>query len=71
MEYVIDKMLPDDWEQVRRIYQEGIATGHSTFEADTPDWERWNTVHLLDCRLVAKDGDTVIGWAALSPVSGR
>jgi len=71
MEYVIDKMLPDDWEQVCRIYQEGIATGHATFETEAPDWERWNTAHLLDCRLVAKDGDTVIGWAALSPVSGR
>jgi L-amino acid N-acyltransferase YncA len=71
MEYVIDKMTPDNWEQVRSIYQEGIATGHSTFEADTPDWGKWNIAHLLDCRLVARDGDAIMGWAALSPVSGR
>jgi phosphinothricin acetyltransferase len=71
MEYVTDKMTPDDWEQVRSIYQEGIATGHSTFEADTPDWGKWNMAHLLDCRLVARSGDAIMGWAALSPVSGR
>ncbi len=71
MECVIDKMKPADWEQVCRIYQEGIATGHSTFEADAPDWGKWNMAHLLDCRLVARDGDAIIGWAALSPVSGR
>lgn len=71
MKYVINSMTPDDWEQVRRIYQEGIATGHATFETEAPDWERWNTAHLLDCRLVAREGDTVIGWAALSSVSGR
>ncbi len=71
MEYVINKMTPEDWEQVRRIYQEGIAIGHATFETEAPDWERWNTAHLPEARLVVRDGDTVIGWAALSPVSGR
>jgi phosphinothricin acetyltransferase len=71
MEYVINKMTPDDWEQVRHIYQEGIATGHATFEKEAPDWERWNMAHLLDCRLVVRDGDTIKGWAALSSVSGR
>lgn len=71
MEYVINKMTPDDWEQVRHIYQEGIATGHATFEMEAPSWERWNTAHLSEARLVARDGNTIMGWAALSPVSGR
>ena len=71
MEYVINKMMPNDWEQVRRIYQEGIATGHATFETEAPDWEKWNMAHLLNCRLVVRDADKVIGWAALSPVSVR
>jgi len=71
MEYLIDKMIPEDWDEVCRIYIKGIATGHSTFEADTPDREKWDKAHLLDCRLVARDRDALIGWAALDLVSGR
>ena len=34
-------------------------------------WERWNDNHRPDSRLVAKDGNLVVGWAAISPVSSR
>lgn len=71
MEYRIDKMVPDDWEQVRSIYLEGISTGHATFEASVPDFEEWDSSHMNDGRLVARAGSTVLGWAALSPVSDR
>ena len=64
-------MLPADWLQVRRIYLEGIATGHATFETDAPSWEKWNDAHLAFARLVARAGSDVKGWAALSPVSSR
>jgi L-amino acid N-acyltransferase YncA len=70
-DYMIDTMKESDWEQVRSIYLEGIATGDATFESDAPPWERWNESHLSSCRLVARSGDGVRGWAALSPVSGR
>ena len=68
---VIEKMTPEDWETVRAIYLEGIATRNATFETDAPGWEKWDRNHMQDCRLVARKGDQVIGWAALSPVSGR
>ena len=71
MEYVIDVMSPVDWEQARFIYLEGIETQHATFETEAPDWERWNASHLPDCRLTARAGRDVIGWAALSPISKR
>ncbi|MDT5062716.1 MAG: hypothetical protein QOH63_3175 [Acidobacteriota bacterium] len=71
MEHVIVEMSPADWEQVRRIYLEGIKTGHATFEQEAPDWEKWNVSHLEQCRLVAKAGEDISGWAALSPVSTR
>jgi len=64
-------MRPGDWEQVRSIYLEGIRSGDSTFETDAPSWENWNEGHLQFARLVMRDGETVIGWAALSPVSKR
>jgi phosphinothricin acetyltransferase len=67
----IDQMRASDWEQVRAIYLEGIRSGHSTFETDAPSWEKWDEGHLQFARLVMRDGQTVLGWAALSPVSKR
>lgn len=64
-------MEADDWNAVRAIYLEGIATGNATFEKSAPDWEKWDGEHLRACRLVARSEREVIGWAALSPVSGR
>ena len=64
-------MQPDDWLLVRAIYLEGIATGKATFETEAPSWEEWNASHLVLARLVARDEDRLIGWAALSEVSRR
>ena len=64
-------MKPEDWKQVARIYAEGIATGFATFEKTVPAYEAWDRAHLKSCRLVAVEADTILGWAALSPVSGR
>jgi len=63
-------MKPEDWESVRSIYQQGIASGY-TFETSLPDWDEWNANHLPECRLVARENHQVVGWAALSPVSKR
>lgn len=71
MDYVIGEMRAEDWEQVRAVYLEGIATGHATFETDAPSWERWDAGHLRQPRLAARGGGEVLGWAALSPVSNR
>src|SRR5262245_40910 len=68
---VIDKMTAADWDAVRSIYEEGIATRNATFETSAPDWAKWDAGHLAACRLVARSGSEVLGWAALSPVSAR
>jgi phosphinothricin acetyltransferase len=68
---MIDQMTPDDWEQVRSIYLEGILTGNATFETAAPSWEKWDEGHLPIARLVMRDEEEVLGWAALSPVSKR
>ena len=67
----IDPMTSGDWEQVRSIYLEGIKEGNSTFETEAPSWEHWDAAHLQFARLVRRDGDKILGWAALSPVSKR
>ncbi|PFG07583.1 GNAT family N-acetyltransferase [Bacillus sp. es.034] len=67
----IDKMRKDDWSQVAEIYREGIATGNATFQKDIPSWEEWDDNHIQAGRIVVRSGDSIIGWAAMSPVSSR
>lgn len=71
MECKITKLIPEDQEQVKLIYQEGILTGNATFENDTPDWDKWDSSHIPACRFVARSGAEILGWAALSLVSNR
>lgn len=65
----IDKLIPLDWDRVREIFIEGIQTGNATFRTEAPTWDEWENDHLSTCRLVAKQGGEVLGWAALSPIS--
>jgi L-amino acid N-acyltransferase YncA len=71
MGFVVEPMEQADWESVRAIYEEGIATGNATFETQVPGWDEWDSGHLRACRLVARREGEVIGWAALSAVSSR
>ena len=67
----ITQMKKVDWPVVSRIYKQGIATGMATFEQEIPEWDYWNQHHVDSCRLVAKKGEKILGWAALSSVSSR
>jgi L-amino acid N-acyltransferase YncA/DNA-binding transcriptional ArsR family regulator len=60
-----------DWADVRRIYAEGIATGHATFETEVPDRRALDRAWLPDHRWVAEADGGVVGWAAATPVSDR
>ena len=62
----IEPLGPEHWAQVAEIYAAGMRTGDSTFETEVPSWEGWDERHLAGHRLVARDGDEVLGWAALS-----
>ena len=64
-------MTADSWADTARIYESGIATKNSTFEKKAPDWDTWNNSHRQDCRLIALIDGKIVGWAALSNVSGR
>lgn len=71
MNLTIASMRPTDWPAVRDIYEQGMATGHATFETAAPDWQVWDAGHLVDCRLIASDAGRVLGWSALAPISRR
>ena len=67
---IVRELRPDDWPAVRSIYEEGIRSGHATFETEPPSWAVWDAAHLK-LRLVAERDGSVLGWAALSPASSR
>ncbi|PKM84247.1 MAG: N-acetyltransferase [Firmicutes bacterium HGW-Firmicutes-11] len=71
MSFTIEEMKPSDWPQVAAIYLAGIKTGLATFQRDVPSWEKWDRDHFDTCRFVARSGDTILGWAALTPASDR
>jgi L-amino acid N-acyltransferase YncA len=56
---------------VLAIYQAGIDEGDATFETVAPDWPEFTAARLPAHRYVARTGADVLGWVAVSPVSGR
>ena len=71
MNFAIQSMSDADAPFVIEIYRQGIATGNATFETEPPAWGEFSAGHLSHSRLVARDGAGMLGWAMLSPVSGR
>ncbi|MEU2253436.1 metalloregulator ArsR/SmtB family transcription factor [Nocardia xishanensis] len=67
----VRQMRADDWEAVRRIYGEGIATRTATAATEVPSREALEAQWLPQHRWVAEIDGEVVGWAALSPVSSH
>ncbi|MET1072374.1 MAG: metalloregulator ArsR/SmtB family transcription factor [Umezawaea sp.] len=68
---VVRPLRHDDWEAVRRIYAEGIATGDATFETEVPSRTSLDGKWLAEHRWVAEVDGQVAGWAAATAVSAR
>ena len=68
---IIRELKENDYPFVKEIYEQGIATKNATFETTAPDWEEWNKKYMNVCRFVAVQNSVVVGWAALTAVSGR
>jgi phosphinothricin acetyltransferase len=67
----IRKFDPTDYPFVKIIYQQGIDTGNATFQLIAKSWDEWNNSMLNHSRIVAVENDSILGWAALSPISSR
>ncbi|MER5334599.1 N-acetyltransferase family protein [Micromonospora sp. NPDC002717] len=64
-------LTPQDAERILAIYQAGLDEGDASFETVAPTWAAFDAGKLDDHRFVAVDGDTVVGWVAVSPTSTR
>lgn len=60
-----------NWEQVKSIYEAGIATGNATFETSTPTYEKWVSSVIPHSHLVAEADGIILGWCKLTKVSER
>jgi L-amino acid N-acyltransferase YncA len=67
----IKTIVASYYPEISRIYLEGILTGNATFQTKAPDWNEWDKSHLPNSRIAAFENNTMVGWAALSPVSSR
>ena len=47
-------MVKTDAGAILKIYEEGIQTGHATFESEVPDWHKCDSEHLTQCKWVAE-----------------
>ena len=54
---------------MKAIFEEGIATGQATFEAEAPSWKDWDGAHFGG--LVGDEDGEVLGWTALTRYSSR
>ncbi|QXV62266.1 GNAT family N-acetyltransferase [Amycolatopsis sp. TNS106] len=68
---LIRALREDDWDAVRRIHAEGIATGLATFDTEFPTRKALDANWLTGHRWVAEIDGEVAGWTAAAPVSAR
>lgn len=71
MTYTIRPLMKEDWPDVRRIYEAGLATGLATFETEVPSYEKWINHSSPACSLVFEEQHQILGWCRLSPISSR
>lgn len=71
---LVREMTEQDYEQVREIYENGIKSGHATFERKAPEWEEFYSHKLPETLFVAVEAanpDKVVGWVSGAPISTR
>jgi L-amino acid N-acyltransferase YncA len=67
----VRSLAESDWDDVVRIYAEGIATRNATFETKVPTVSQLKRKWMVDHRWVAEIDGSVVGWAAITPTSTR
>lgn len=65
-------MADGDWSAVNNIYQQGIDTGHTTFDPAPPARDTFESNRIPELSFVATDDNhNVVGWVVAYRVSAR
>lgn len=73
-DFIIRPIRPEDYPQVREIYESGLGTGHASYEQSGPTWQKFATNKIIETVFVAvekDDDDKVLGWVAAAQASTR
>lgn len=72
--FTLRPIRPEDYPQVRAIYETGLESGHATYETQAPTWQQFSRSKILETVFVAvdvEDPDKLLGWVAAAPISSR
>ena len=72
--FTLRPIRPEDYSQVRAIYELGLESGHATYETEAPTWEQFAHQKILETVFVAVDKENpeqLLGWVSAAPISTR
>lgn len=72
--FKIRPIEPEDYPQVRAIYEWGLSTGNASYETKGQTWEEFSRKKIIETVFVAVDEDDnsrVLGWVAAAKASSR
>ncbi|MDY3127100.1 MAG: N-acetyltransferase family protein [Corynebacterium sp.] len=73
-DFVIRPFRAADYKQMQDIYEQGLNTGHATYETRAMTYEHFTrskimaTVHVA---VEADDDNKILGWVSAAPISSR
>lgn len=65
---------PEDYPQVRAIYEMGLDSGHATYEKAAPTWAQFTSNKIMETVFVAVEKDEpekILGWVSAAKASSR
>lgn len=72
--FVIRPFRAEDYTQMQNIYEQGLNTGHATYETQSLSFEQFTSSKLLPTVFVAvepHDESQILGWVSAAPISSR
>ncbi|WP_156227297.1 GNAT family N-acetyltransferase [Corynebacterium comes] len=72
--FTLRPIRPEDYPQVRAIYESGLESGHATYETQAPTWQQFFRAKIMESVFVAADNEDpgkLLGWVAAAPISSR
>lgn len=73
-DFTLRPIRPEDYPQVREIYELGLTSGHASYESKGQSWEEFRSKKIIETVFVAVDSEDdsrVVGWVAAAKASTR